>query len=77
MKNKTAQHKWDNYMKKVSEKTMIRCKQHPKYRAVHRPNVNCDPCWKMYISKHPESGQWRELLLSLQKYGQNAIKELQ
>ena len=76
-KRPTTKQKWNNYMKKVSAKSKARCKKHPQYKAIKRPNVNCDDCWNIYINSHPESGQWKELLTSLQKYGKNLMKESQ
>ena len=25
------------------------CKKHPKYKAVRKPRVNCEECWRMYF----------------------------
>jgi len=24
------------------------CKKHPKYKAIRKPRVDCEDCWKMY-----------------------------
>jgi hypothetical protein len=48
------------------------CKEHPRYKAVNRPNTNCNECWQQYCDTHDMN--WVELLKSLQKYGKNAMK---
>ena len=26
------------------------CKRHPKYRALRKPSVPCDPCWYLWVT---------------------------
>ena len=30
----------------------MRCKKHPKYKAVHKPRVECERCLEMYEENH-------------------------
>jgi len=30
----------------------LKCKKHPKYKAIRRPRVACGVCWDMYDRKH-------------------------
>lgn len=32
----------------IIEGYFVRCKKHPKYRALRRPTANCTSCWTMY-----------------------------
>lgn len=31
------------------------CKKHPKYKAIRKPRVDCEPCWEMYFEEHPDA----------------------
>jgi len=31
---------------------LMKCKVHPKYRAVGKPTGKCDKCWEMWSRKH-------------------------
>lgn len=30
----------------------MKCRKHPKYKAIRKPTCNCVTCWKMYAEKH-------------------------
>ena len=30
----------------------MKCKKHPKYKAVRKPRVECERCWEMYEANH-------------------------
>lgn len=30
----------------------LRCKKHPKYRAIHKPRAKCADCEAMYVALH-------------------------
>lgn len=32
----------------------MKCKKHPKYKAVYKPRTGCWECWDLYREKHPE-----------------------
>lgn len=32
---------------------MNKCMSHPTYKAILRPRVACEDCWRMYIDKYP------------------------
>jgi len=31
----------------------MKCKEHPRYKAIRKPKVKCKDCWKYYREKHP------------------------
>ena len=31
---------------------MEKCKKHPKYQAIRKPQCDCEACWKIYNEKH-------------------------
>jgi hypothetical protein len=57
------------------KEVIMKCNKHPKYKAINRPNTNCDGCWQIYCDTHNMT--WIELLKSLQKYAKNGVKEAQ
>lgn len=36
-------------MKKDYSQYFCRCKQHPKYRAIHKPRTLCEGCWYLWV----------------------------
>ncbi len=34
-------------------KIELKCKKHPKGKAIQKPRVDCAACWKMWIVMHP------------------------
>lgn len=29
----------------------MKCKKHPRYKAIHKPRCDCKECWNMYNAK--------------------------
>jgi len=58
----------------VLGKKSMKCVTHSKYKAINRPDINCDDCWRAYFERHPADDNWRELLTSLKKFGENLLK---
>ena len=43
------------------------CKQHPKYKGIKEPSVDCLDCWKIY-AKHQKSLQYKIEPKIIKKY---------
>jgi len=41
----------------------MRCKKHPKYKAVHKPRVECKRCLEMYEANHKRDKYCRHYFL--------------
>lgn len=46
----------------------MKCKKHPKYKAVRKPRCNCVTCWRMYAEKHELSPMAKKALQRSENY---------
>jgi hypothetical protein len=52
-----------------NNKNPFLCKQHTKYRGIHRPKLACDPCWMMYIWAQHDKGNLSDYVYGLVRRG--------